>query len=147
MMLWILIGAGIWGHCEGTADERFMSAIPLLKGELSRLYDEWSATHKGSALSRLSDLKPRMIGTPSAPTLKLKALETYGFLLFLVSLLDKYGHRVDRSQELLTSGKLLVRYVEVLKESPVKMSPSAVQDRTSQSQAKRASNANFKASI
>ena len=76
--------------------------------------------HPEENLTRLGDLTIKMLGAMDNPRLKTKAMETYGILLFLVLVLPRYRLRVGPEYEkLLEAGQLVLRYVEILKSSPV----------------------------
>ena len=50
----------------------------------------WYRSCKNVSITRVNDLKVKMLGEPSKPVLKTKAAETYGLLLFCQYALDKY---------------------------------------------------------
>ena len=75
--------------------------------------------HPEENLTRLGDLTIKMLGAMDNPRLKTKAMDTYGVLLFW-SVFPRYRLRVGPEYEkLLEAGQLVLRYVEILKSSPV----------------------------
>ena len=59
-----------------------------------------------------------MVGTKDDRKLKLKAMETFGMLMFLLDMLRTHADKVTGSAELLESGRLLLAYVQTSKAAP-----------------------------
>ena len=93
-----------------------------LRTELWKWYDDYHSKHPSANLSRLQNLKPSMLGTKKDPTLRTKAAETFGLLLFSQAMATKFGGKFGPDQEHITRlVNALVRHMEV-------MSTEALQD-------------------
>ena len=69
--------------------------------------------HPSANLSRLQNLKPSMLGTKKDPTLRTKAGETFGLLLFSQGMATKFGGKFGPDQEHITRlVNALVRHME-----------------------------------
>ena len=121
--VWMLLLNGVWGVFEETNEARLKVAIMALRTALHSWYRaEQSA---GRFHSRIDAMTAKMIGTSHNPTLKLKAMEAYGFVKFLVYTLETY--QVPQSQDLVAAGKLLVQLFEQLKSAPARLSAEVIQ--------------------
>lgn len=129
LVLWMLLQSGIWGAHETTDGERIQIGLMMFKAELFRFYERWSKDHRDEPLTRISNITLKMIGTKDDQKLKLKAMETYGMLMCLLDLLQKYRLNVgDKVVRLIASGRCLVDYVALLKRSAMNMPASSLQD-------------------
>ena len=119
--LWTLLSSGVWGALEENNEARLKVAITSLRTALHSWYrDEQSA---GRFHSRVDAVTPKMIGTSGHHNLKLKAMEAYGFVQFLVYSMQTY----QVSEDLVAAGKLLVQLVELMKASPARLSTETIQ--------------------
>jgi hypothetical protein len=118
----MLLRAGVWGTLAGTESEAVRIALVALKSQLST----WYSSPDGRGTTQVSKLTLKMIGTHANQALKLKAMETYGFLLFLSDAVQKQLPRLGPKGPLyLEAGLCLVRYVDLVKSAPVNV-PEAV---------------------
>ena len=124
-----LVTAGIWGEFEGAAAERVSASVFALRGELKAWYSDRARTHPDEVLTRLADLTPKMIGDPTHPRMKIKAMECYGLLLFALDMLRKHAAAVGGvGPALVECGDTMVRYIALVKGAEVRMSMALVQD-------------------
>ena len=72
-----------------------------------------------------------MVGTADNPALKMKAQETWGFMMFLIDTIADYrGYIGDElTHELITSGRNLVRMVEIMRSSGSILAGNQLQER------------------
>lgn len=113
--VWKLLQAGVWGSVEGT--DAVQLAVHRLRAHLKEWYGHWERSNKPERLTQITDLKGSMLGTAQNPKLTTAGLETWGFCLFLVDVMEREHqrpHLVDGAIWL-ESGQLLVRYVRLLK--------------------------------
>jgi hypothetical protein len=122
--LWRLLRSGVWGAFETTDEEQLKVAILSLRAELLAWYA--AQQRLGIYHTQLASITKKMIGTSAGEHLKLKAMEAYGFLQFLLYALDRYKNRCH-VPNLLEAGFCLQRLVEHLKASPCNMTPGQVQ--------------------
>jgi hypothetical protein len=127
----MLLLAGIWGQAQHTAEEKLAVAAVMVRRELFEWYGDNTQRREGESVSRLADLTVKMIGSMDSPTLKLKGMETYGFLCFLCFLLGKLNDFVgEAGQTVLQAGEALEEYVQLLKAHGAVLPPHAVQRAT-----------------
>ena len=127
--LWLLIDAGIWGALEMTDHERISAAVFGRRGELMAFYSEWERNHPDESLTRLSDLRPKMLGTREHKRLKVKAAESYGLAHFCVHMLQKHSARIGGEAAVAAEcAETMLRYVRVAKASGVTLSSAAHED-------------------
>ena len=70
---------------------------------------------EGKDKTRISGLTLNMLGTPTKFHCKLKAMETMGFLEFLVYSVKRYRARVGRhAAVIIETGECLLSYVEII---------------------------------
>lgn len=113
--IWFILQSGIFGSI-GTADENLITACMAMQSSLMSWYKMRHAENPQENLTRISSLKPKMIGSRTAPVLKTKAAETWGLLLFMVHVLDLYGQRLGSDcRRLLTAGRDLETIVRIFK--------------------------------
>ena len=89
----------------------------IVAEELKHFYKLYDGQHPGHPASRISKLTQKMVGSKDDRRLKLKAMETYGFLHYLVYRIRKSLPSLDNElgRLMLESGELLIAYVEGLK--------------------------------
>jgi len=107
--VWYVFTKGVYG-IHATAEETFQISVLAMRHELLQWYKDVKGVHPG--LTRLSDLTVKMFGTSAEPKLKMKGAETWGFLLFLVYLLEKHLATLGaEGARYLRAGKALVGIV------------------------------------
>ena len=126
--MWLLLSSGVWGGVDLTSVENTQISVNCMRRELVGWYKSRHAAHRRERLTRCSDVTTSMVGTPDAQKLKLKAMETYGFLLFLLDMLAKYGGGLTLQPDLLDSGAVMVQYMQVVRSHGMNLPPSALQD-------------------
>jgi len=126
LMMWKMLLDCAWysGPAAVTQEEKIILNLAMMLEELH----EWYRTC-GIVCSQIGDITAKMIGTAQKRTLKLKAMESFGFLQYLLFASDKHrlclGADVGRYIE---CGRVLVRVVEIYKSSPAAMSVSSRQE-------------------
>ena len=116
--MWFLLLAKIWGSLEGSEGEAIRVALMSLKGELQR----WYESKPMAEITKLSNLTMKMIGSKNDRKLKVKAMECYGFMFFLLHCLRKYRASLGGGADLyINSGVCLADYVALLKGAPVNL--------------------------
>jgi hypothetical protein len=125
--LWYILLSGMYGAI-GTAEENLAAALLGLRHDLMQWYKDSSGEFP--YLTRLSDLTAKMIGKPLARRCKTKGAETWGFMLFLISVLTRSSAFFGAGgAAYLTAGRHLKRVVDIWHEHGTNVPPSAVQDR------------------
>jgi len=130
LALWHLLMAGVWGDGRAPTAAQLVLCILAMRSELMAWYKTRHTLYPHENLTRVSDFTPKMIGTFNDPKMKTKAMETYGMLLFLVDMLAKYGGVVGDAPKLMEAGQMLVRYIAIVRASPINMSAADLQERT-----------------
>jgi len=124
LAIWKLLSCGVWGALEDNNESRLKVAIMVLRTALHAWYKaEQSA---GRLHSRIDAITAKMIGTASNQTLKLKAMEAYGFVQFLLHSLVRF--QVPDSASLVAAGRPLVQLVEVMKAAPARLSSETIDE-------------------
>ena len=113
LALWCLLLAGIWGTFESNNEERLRVAIMAMRAALMHWYSQEQA--QGRFHTRIDYMTSKMIGTQSKQALKLKAMEAYGFIQFLVHCLLTYPS--PNTHALRAAGQLLIQFVQIMKDS------------------------------
>ena len=117
--VWKLLLSGVWGALEENNKARLKIAVTILRNWYRA---EQSA---GRFHSRIDVMTAKNIGTAASPTLKLKAMEAFGFVQFLVHSLQTY--QVRGSEDLVAAGYILVQLVELMKASPARLPAETTQ--------------------
>ena len=81
------------------------------------------------SIVRLSGPTRKVLGIMGKPRIiKKKAAETFGVILFAIYLLLQFKHKAGaKFKSLLSAGRLLAKYVSILKESGLFLSPNVLQ--------------------
>ena len=117
--LWCLLVAGVWGQLENTNEARLKVAILACRAALLHWYAEQQS--HGIIHTRIDFITSKMIGSVQDPCLKLKAMEAYGFLQFLLHCLAKYSTLVPKASVLMAAGQAIHSMVQVMKQSPASL--------------------------
>ena len=99
--VWYVIDSPMWTGRVGNVDEKVHTSLAFLKNELFAFYKAYASRPGGEVLSRVSDLKPKMVGTTKHRKLKLKAMETGGIAWFLHDFLSRHSANVDEKGRLI----------------------------------------------
>ena len=126
-VVWLLLKSRAFGP-HPSSQAQHSVAISILRGMLLNWYSEFEESNTRSPLSQLNDLTMKMLGTAAALKLKMRAAETFGFTIFLIRMLEKYSFYITGAGPLIESGQRLVRIVDVISDSGVKLSISTRQD-------------------
>ena len=128
LVLWSLLNARVWGSVQLTVAEGLQLAVHMLRGDLWAWYKERHETFPTENLTKLSDLTPKMLGTPEAPLLKTKAAETWGLVHFCVDKTLEHRHALGRAgPPLHEAGKCIVEHIQVMKNHGCRLPASAIQ--------------------
>lgn len=115
-ILWFLLMANIFKLAD-TSEENLVTAILLLRGEMFDWYTKWESEHPSDQVTKMGDLTLKMIGRTAATSkLKLKAMETFWFLRFLLDLLQRYLNQLPPvAERLMEAGHCLCEYINLLR--------------------------------
>ena len=128
-VIWILLLGGVWGVLETTQGEQVIMGILRMRAALLDWYKARAKLFPHENLTRVADLTPKMVGTAAEPKLKTKAMETFGLLLFLIDMLTQHAGVIGAdAARFAEAGRMLVRYLEIVRSSPVNMHPAAIQE-------------------
>ena len=121
--IWCLLMANIWGRTETYAAARVQGGVHAIKAELFYWYENRARTHPDQVLTRLGDLTVKMIGDRENYSFKAKGMETLGFCLFLVDMLEKFGNFLEPEiqHRLVESGQCMIRMLTVFKEGGINL--------------------------
>ena len=114
------IKGGIYCRFETTQEECARVSMMIMRHQLMSWYKDRMRECPGENLTRLSHLNVKMVGTATSPTMKTKGAEAYGFLIFLLDMLNKNltqfeSRRRSTAQLLITAGEALVRMITIMK--------------------------------
>ena len=70
------------------------TTVLLLRASLFHFYWSWAQEHPDKQLTQLVDLTSKMLGSAETPSLNTKGAETWGFFLFLISILQVHKGKV-----------------------------------------------------
>ena len=108
---------GVWGRLEANSEARLKVATVTLRAALIHWYGQ--EQRAGRSHTRIDFISTEMIGTVTNPTLKLKAMEGFGFAQFLVYCLETYA--APDAKNILLAEQLLVKLVETMKAAPARL--------------------------
>ncbi len=127
-VIWILLLSTVWGVHERSDDEKVIVGLKCLKAEMQIWYETYDRQHPQDKSTRISTFTQKMIGTRGKPKCKVKAMECFYLMLFLLDLLGKYRIRIGASYEkLVDGGRALKDYVEMLKRASMNLSITELQ--------------------
>jgi hypothetical protein len=125
IVLWMLLKGNIWGAFESTNEERVKVSVLACRAALLMWYaDEQRA---GRFHTRVNYISRKMLGSEGSAT-KLKAMEAYGFLQFLLHMLSVHRQRFENADALIVAGEAVHKMVQLMKISPVRLPMSTTQD-------------------
>jgi hypothetical protein len=123
-VIWLFLLSLVWARHENTMDGRIKTNLKCFKAELVAWYEAWDREHRseGTFATRLCEMTSKMLGTPNSPRLKIKAMECYFLMLFMLDLLVKNrAHVGDHYDAFVTSGTAVKDYLALLKASPMNL--------------------------
>ena len=118
--VWFTIAASMAYHPD-TSSEHIIASSCIIP---CRYYEDYGI----DAQHRLSDLTVSMLGSHSKKKFQTKAAEVRPLLGWAQWLCELYPAHIDRSVELRAAGAALIRYMELLKESPLHPEPHVCQE-------------------
>lgn len=126
--MWACINADIYALGQGRSREDMDSLTVLqLRADLMSYYKQ-RRKQDPTPITEVENLTLPMLGTRRSPTLKLKGLETKGFVGFAVHLLRRFKPSLGaRGGQLLAAGEALMELFEVLAANGVVLDTPAVQ--------------------
>ena len=124
--LWHLITIGVWVR-TGTIEEIIENSCLLIRHQLKAFYREYKAANPRESLSRVT-FSRKKIGSNSDRKLRTKGAQTWGFLLFLVSVLQQRAIVTgDLGPSLLAAGKAMVGLVRLWQNCGSRLSAEELQ--------------------
>ena len=94
VVLWLCISQNAFRVPARALDETVAATCLIIREQLTRFYATYARMHPAHRLTEIQDITPQMLGKRNKPKLKLKAAETWGFLLWLQHIL---GGQVGRN--------------------------------------------------
>ena len=125
-LLWHMLEHNVWDR-TGTQEEIVANSLIIVRAELQPWMKNRRRTHPLENLTELYDINPAMIGDRTSKCLKLKAAETWTFLLFAVDKFKNVTHILYYGQ-LLAAGNALIQLSGIWSRSPWRMPPNLVQE-------------------
>ena len=126
-VLWRLLSSGLWGRWEHTEEEKLKVAIQGLQNALSSWYKRVYRRRPRVHVTRISSITLKMIGTDSKFKLKLKAMETAGFMRFLLETVESHRDRIEGSGGVIESGYCCLDYIDVIKTAGADLDTPTIQ--------------------
>ena len=126
--IWFIFDSGIWAAFSRNCSDVLTKSVLQCRSELFRFYQ--GRRRAGLYLTELPDLTIKMVGTSNAPSLKLKAMEAWGFLLFLLHVLRTSSHRFTDPTVValwLECGECLERFTSLLRSTPARVPDEVIQ--------------------
>ena len=114
----LLFGAWYSGPAAATHEEQLTLGLAAMKAELHRWYQT-----SGVTTTQIGDVTLGMIGTVNKTVLKLKDMDSFGFLQYSLSAMDKHRHRIGEQvvRRFAECGQALVSIVHIYKSSPARL--------------------------
>jgi hypothetical protein len=130
-LCWELILSGGWRRRVEAIDlESFMdTSVQLLHCDLQTWYTQRHIDNPSENYTRIQAISVKMIGKNNARSLALKAAETKQFFFFLVDRLGAFGGTLKRHDIWAQAADTLCRFIGVLKQQPLRLADTAVQER------------------
>ena len=128
---WTLLDSNLWGSSCATQEDKQTVSISLFKHDLFAFYQRYDHQHRDSNISRLAAVTPGMLGMGRSASrrFKAKAMETFGVALYLIEALEKYSDHVGfMGHECFVAGKLILRFIDRLKEIDVNFGVEETQE-------------------
>ena len=79
-------------------------------------------------MTELSDLTRKMLGTETTPACKMKGAETWGFFLFLLSVLKQHKAKLELGTTILAAARILEHRICKLRKCAAIMTDTEIQD-------------------
>ena len=122
--MWRLILANVWDVAGSTPNEVRQVAAVRLHSDLFSWYRRQKQENPDRPIYEVPDLSLAHLVTPEKPILRAKAAQSGSLLLFFaVHMVGRFVDRLDRGSELLAAGRALEQYMEIARDSPLRLSP------------------------
>ena len=126
--LWMGIEMNAWRIASRLVEEVRDGSCLVINESLSHFYRAYARMHRDRPLSELNSLVGKMLGTRKKPKLKLKAAETWGFLLWIESELPKIGHKFgDRLVHIQAGVSSIIKWIRTIQSEGAQLSMGAQQ--------------------
>jgi hypothetical protein len=123
IVVWFVLLSGTYGHL-GNRDENIAAAVLGFRHDLMAWYKTTDAT-----VTQVSDFRVKMVGTQGEPKCKTKGAETWGLMLFLLSLLTRHANSLGaRGATYLAAGHALKHVVDTFRSCGMLVPPEAQQE-------------------
>ena len=124
---WHLLESHIYSSQAATTEDEQVG-IMNMRIAMDAFFKEHKKTNPNDKLTEPTDLTTKMFGSKSDPKVKLSGAETWAFLLFLVSAVQRHRARIPNSARLLEGGSLLIRMQRIVQIKANDLGPSLLQD-------------------
>ena len=118
------VGAA-WGYDIGGV---LSACVDIVQDDLKQWYTKYHAEGPSETLTRIQTLTRPMVGTDTTRKLKLKAAEGKMFFHFLVDKVSAHCDLLRRGDLWVAAGQSMVRFIQILEEQPLVLSPAAYQE-------------------
>ena len=85
---------GIWVNNHSGSEESVQIGCLAFRSQFRSFHKSYHSLFPDRNLTRVHDITPAMVGTKADKKLKTKGAETWGVLLFLQSIFEKYGDEI-----------------------------------------------------
>ena len=112
----MLLSSHVWGRYEHNEEERVKVAVAAMETDLHNFYKSKYRERPRVNLTRISHLTVKMVGSNTKFKLGLKAMETFGFLLFLIHMTRTHAGRIGAAAaSMIESGECITEYLTIVK--------------------------------
>ena len=127
IVAWLLLTSGLFGR-RGSLEEQIQVGIIAMGNMLDHWYKRRHAADREEGLTRITKLSRGRFGTMQDQFFKAKGAETWGFMLFLLDILDTHKDRLPQeAQVLLSAGRALEELMDVFDNAETRMTNSEIQ--------------------
>ena len=127
-LVWEMILCDVWVRKITIAPDHLQLSIAMPEGDLQAWYSKEHDLDPTERNTGIQSLEHGMFGTQNARKLSLKAVETKMFFLFLGDTLRTNSRKVNRADIWCSCHGSLVRFMEILREQPLVVATTAMQD-------------------
>lgn len=132
-ILWRAFDADVFETNIISKEDRLGAHCQMLEAQLFKWYKQRSTKYPEEKLTHLKTLKQTMLGTGPSSTLKTKAAESFGLLLFCLDFVDMHKLKIPKADLLYPCVQELLSVLAIMKREPDFLSAEAYQDLTNQS--------------
>jgi hypothetical protein len=127
-LTWELIICNCWDITSNRSwDDHVTLSVRLLAIELHSFYNKWHEDNRGQRLTVVQQFLAPMIGTRDHRSLKLKAGETKGYFMFLCTVLERRGYKLNRLDVWKQGAAALIGIIHVTRTSSFVLTPRIYQ--------------------